>query len=904
MGTDEEGGSVTGPPDGLRALLLVTSLLLATFASPVALSEAVDADRGAAANVEIVGAIEYQESTAAEIDVGNDTSPDGGEVEVAWNDSAYGQSSGAVEWQVFVDGAVGPSGTTTVADGNLVIGDSVFGGDLVPGQEAVVAVTVSDGTGAYVHRNVTVQVTAGTLREGTNLTAYRGDPVAYATDDEGARFEIARNGSFYAIRDTGPNSHVFLVSTAEKDVGLDWTFVTDATSTTATLELEELRLTAFTLDTDLTAGDPITATLGPANVSREVTVRLVDVGDDTTVASQSVTMGVTPEVRFSNPGTGTYRIEVVDPQTGSNASALPISVEPVTGSVTLEESVRRQERGDVVELTFEFTGSADEARVTLGSAETVNYEVRFTVRDGNDDGRVVVRWNTARSAAVPDAGLSVDDGDTMTEIGPGDGNDSDDGDFLSLDDDESDGSSIPLGPPLGGDAFSSGPTIVSGATDPVEPAQYPVSVVTVLTGDETDVGTVVVEERSSNDLTTHTAPAGIQAFENVSALRRAISTADAGTTVAVDEHAQDWVVLRLEATGLDGVLDGASDFDDTGNHVTLTVTETDESVEPNGRPVTLRMGSNATFFERGEDDVYYLAFEASALLAEGAEAGDEFTATFVVGERNNVTSNRQTLSTNVTLVQGRSHFDGNRTGLFVEASESAELSGTSTWAPGTRLLVRIAGEGSPGAWDSQRDRVRVADVGSWTATFDLSDQNESRAFDSSLHHVASGALESTASGTVHELTATLEFEDQVASQAGTLVVVRSVTTNRGGFVAVHEGSPTGPVVGITPFLEAGTHRDVRVRLEEAVTAETTLVAVVHADGDRDRTFDFVVTGGAVDAPYSRNGTPVASTATVTFRCQLEHPLEWWATIERPPSEHRRVVSTRSSAAAGGCHANG
>jgi hypothetical protein len=109
--------------------------------------------------------------------------------------------------------------------------------------------------------------------------------------------------------------------------------------------------------------------------------------------------------------------------------------------------------------------------------------------------------------------------------------------------------------------------------------------------------------------------------------------------------------------------------------------------------------------------------------------------------------------------------------------------------------------------------------------------------------------------------ASVTFSNQSADEDGTLVTVDSVALPDGGFVAIHRDSVSGPVVGVSAYLSAGTHTDVLVRLDEAVDDRTTLVAMAHRDTDGDLVFEW--TYAEEDGPYTDDGAPVADAAMVT-----------------------------------------
>jgi cytochrome c oxidase assembly protein Cox11 len=124
-------------------------------------------------------------------------------------------------------------------------------------------------------------------------------------------------------------------------------------------------------------------------------------------------------------------------------------------------------------------------------------------------------------------------------------------------------------------------------------------------------------------------------------------------------------------------------------------------------------------------------------------------------------------------------------------------------------------------------------------------------------------------------TADVTFANQTSD--GTTVVVDSVTMSEGGFVAIHnsslfDGNVIGSVIGVSDYLEPGTHEDVEVTLYDvpgasfnvdSLPANETLVAMPHLDTDGDEEYGFVATGGDVDGPYTQDGAPVTDTAQIT-----------------------------------------
>jgi hypothetical protein len=126
-------------------------------------------------------------------------------------------------------------------------------------------------------------------------------------------------------------------------------------------------------------------------------------------------------------------------------------------------------------------------------------------------------------------------------------------------------------------------------------------------------------------------------------------------------------------------------------------------------------------------------------------------------------------------------------------------------------------------------------------------------------------------------TAAIDFKKQPIN--GQTVIVQSVTLPSGGYVAIHDLQPrketvVGKVIGVSGYLEAGTYKDVPVGLGDvpgghfspkSLQHNQTLVAVVHRETSETTTaptFDFVITNGREDSPYTVNDLPVKDTAII------------------------------------------
>ena len=111
------------------------------------------------------------------------------------------------------------------------------------------------------------------------------------------------------------------------------------------------------------------------------------------------------------------------------------------------------------------------------------------------------------------------------------------------------------------------------------------------------------------------------------------------------------------------------------------------------------------------------------------------------------------------------------------------------------------------------------------------------------------------------------------TSGGQTVVVDEVTLEEGGFVTVHDSSlgddeVLGSVRGTSAYLEAGTHTNVTVRLDEPLAEDDTLFAMAHRDTDGDRAYSFVSSNGEADGPYTADGDIVMASAPVTVSASV------------------------------------
>ncbi|USZ69771.1 hypothetical protein NGM10_16880 (plasmid) [Halorussus salilacus] len=431
----------------------------------------------------------------------------------------------------------------------------------------------------------------------------------------------------------------------------------------------------------------------------------VEVEDDRAVSTRSAGDDDAFDANFSGVDAGTYDITVATVDGTARDSASITVSDPVEGSATFENATVEEARGDVARFTVTMEG-ADQTTVTVGSRD-VGYLSRFTVVDENGDGEATIEINTF------EAGLSADE-PGITAVGEDDVTDYE----LQTD-------PVP---------------------DQLDAATYPVR--TFVGGTQSDVASLVLDERSTEGVQTWTAPDGAT-VENASDLIEVV-TQDA------DIAYQDLAVVQVQASGLYGYVQNASDLNDNETGVSMTLTQ---GAEPNvpDREIPLDRG-NLLIDE--DNDQFFLVFDTN-----GLDEGATYEANFTMTAANPYVSaqNASSYTTNFSVVERDASFDDP---LEVPASSDAAVTGTSSLAPGTQLEVEIESAGADPFFE--RQTAEVGEDGTWEATFDLSGVSNGTEFAASIADpsanatgvvVAEGDAEAADEETTTEETETTETED-------------------------------------------------------------------------------------------------------------------------------------------------
>lgn len=244
-------------------------------------------------------------------------------------------------------------------------------------------------------------------------------------------------------------------------------------------------------------------------------------------------------------------------------------------------------------------------------------------------------------------------------------------------------------------------------------------------------------------------------------------------------------------------------------------------------------------------------------------------------------------------------FDTTGGALYPPPATNATVTGHFDAEPGTTVTVVLRFPDG----DTLRNRTTVDEHDSFAATFDLAGR-ENGTFVASLRR--DGDVLDAVEGRVGVPRASVALRNQTAGEpaphdddAEATVTVARTTMERGGFLAIHRGSPRGPILGVSDYLLPGTHENVTVGLVNTPTGARTMVAMPHLDTDCDRRFSFVADGD--DWPYETNHSDPAVVydgATVAFPTATPSPTpdrtatySWRSTPTPTPTALPTVTET-------------
>ena len=889
---------MTGNSDKVRSLFLTALMVFSVFAGTVAFSGG-----AAAANVSVQQASEY----------------DGGTVELAL-DGGTGDAVQADDIEIFIDGNQNPD--NFVPDGGVDVDDDDDGTtgrlafqldqDVEPSRNLTVKVTGlaegDDDDTTIVAEDIDVTSTTVVAdNEDDDTNVFRGEVVAIRagpddadTADSDTPIEVTdEDGSIVLSDSYTANSEVYTLETEDLDTGEDYE-VTVGDTADGNITVSDLAL-EVNIDDDVGDGANIddTDTLA-VNVSTNrggepANATLFDEDDDkvtTQVKNLQANRNVVFDFGSQSEDDSPYYVEVTDNQTGVSAQSGQINVsESDEGDVSFEPSTVQDEVGDVANITVQMSNTED-AVINVGSQEDDNYVIQGQLEDEDGDGEVTVQFNSYTAGTNSDnTVLSVpgdDDLDVILEKGAF-------ADRENLDEDTLEAGSYSIN--------------VSAGTETSDDLGEDDSF------DADAVGTLRLSENSVESMQIWAAPGNADIDDDDVDIYDRIGE---NLTQSDNIAAEDVVVHQIEASGIEGALeyeqednnagsttaafanavDTDGDSDDVGTAgLTLYVNRSDVGANADPSPVDFSEDASLdalTVVEDADNNTYFVALDTSDVQFESEntisdEEDTRINATFSVrdgpltDDQSSVSGLYQTSERDATLNLDDDGF------VTVSAAAGQEVSGTTNVAPGSELEVEMESESEANPF-VLRPEADVGPNGTYTATADFSDYSAGTNFTvQTLDVDGDDAFSDEEDGRIVEgATATVSISDQESD--GSEVVVDSAQLSDGGFIVIHdssllEGEVAGSVVGNSEYLDAGSHEDITITLDEPMDENFTAIAMPHLDTNGNEAYDFP----DADGPYTANGSAVTASANVTVSAE---PPE---TETEPPETETEPMDTETEA---------
>jgi PGF-CTERM protein/surface glycoprotein (TIGR04207 family) len=574
-----------------------------------------------------------------------------------------------------------------------------------------------------------VAFAATTVGPNGDVNAYRGSVVAVVASSVNTDIEITDDDddfTYFVSGSTGTNSRVYTFDTENRDVGsYEATF--DG-SNAATIELRELGLDVDIDDRTVTDEDEIEGTVSANAGTRGVQVELLD-SDGDAVSGESVTGNLDGQGEFEftlGPvDTDDYTVEVTDLGSGVVIESDVITVSKAgEGRADIAGGIVTQQRGDIANITVTLSNT-DTATLTIGS-EDAGFRTNVTVEDDSGDGQVNVLFNTYAATN----GVS--------------------GDVFDVADSDDDIDSSDIDPQ-------------NRVSSLLDAGEYDLE---VRSGDDASddsqgVGTLVLEERTTDSLVSWTAPTGTT-FDDSDEVYEAV--ANANVTESDDIADGDLVIHQLQASGLEGALEAQSGnetaafFALNGNVYELSVEESNPSANRDAFVLNLHAG-NTVVVPDPDNDTYFVAFDTDDVVGERPNGqtvqlddGQELLANFTVYEdEGNLADEDQTVEDEYGIVEAEHSLDEP---VNVSAASGQTVAGETTVAPGTELSLRVRSSGDTQPSFLKTASVYVTEDGTYEGTFDFSEQQAGDTFEVTVRGGAADSL--TVDGNVGEGDATTD----------------------------------------------------------------------------------------------------------------------------------------------------
>ncbi|WP_197424703.1 BGTF surface domain-containing protein [Natronomonas sp. CBA1123] len=591
-----------------------------------------------------------------------------------------------------------------------------------------------------------------------------------------------------------------------------------------------------------------------------------------------------------------FNFDVVD-TTAEDSVSVSLEKE-VDAGADFDQAQFVQNRGDLAEINITAEGDLDnedaEFDLIIGNIDEVGYQANVTVSP-NETGQVSLLFNTYQAGQDQIGSVNLDSqyGESLVVA--------QEGEVVAVHQGTEDGTT--LDEVVEADSYD---LIAQEHTNSIDDLESG--------AEEYDLGVLTLGERSTDNITIHTAPGNdFSDFDNVDTILAGIEAGNVTESdeIAIAEDATDRssqrrgdvIIHQLEVSGIFGALPVNPTVQDIvdSNAFTLQI----EQQNPDTNRDSYNLDADATDVESAfhlvRDDTnntIYIVADSDQLRFERGGSGDQIPQTEDEYEvQFNVTTSYLSQFTEESLdspdddesvndtfefVDREATFDTVDEEVRVQAADNQTISGTTTIAPGTEINVRARATADEGgeAFLKSAD-ANVTANGTFEAEFTGEDSfgtvsNPPQNFTASIIQQSFEDNAETDGRVVEGDYAEVEISNQTSD--GTTVTVDRVYVPDGGFVTIHDGTlldgaTFDSVRGTSDYLESGENTDVEVTLDTPYEGDNgTVIAMPHEDSNDNEEYDFVSSEGEDDAPYlNADGEIVLDSATLTVDTSTPTP---------------------------------
>lgn len=408
-----------------------------------------------------------------------------------------------------------------------------------------------------------------------------------------------------------------------------------------------------------------------------------DAAPDEPVTLHDIPPESTVPVDFSGIDPGIYEFTVDVHETAASGTAVVEQTGPVARDVALVDTEMRTQVGDVVDIELDSQG-VDEIDIELSvERERVQgslYRANVTVAPPAAGQRVTLRFNTFAagtgegvfSTAEPGADVRLND-ETVLDAAPG---------------------ALPAKP-------------VEVTADVTDRTNQLVA---------RDRGTIGLENRSLDEITTHVAPLGTEFGDRLDQLESFLLAETPTDRMSTDGSRSDVGVALVSVSGVFGYLTTDEGTLNTERGLNFTATRAGNSAS---QPLTAAdPGFDIVPLET--ENRLFIQIEPLA-PGTGLDAGETYELAFSIdGDENPYleTNETESVTTRLRIAEARTEI-GLQTGsdYAVTPDEEAVVHGQSNLAPGTELTVSVAGRSF-----FRTNIVPVSESGEFLAEFDMTNR--------------------------------------------------------------------------------------------------------------------------------------------------------------------------------------